>query len=83
MQNLPDQATLPMGNRSGGLLIPEPRYRAAIDNLEDASFGLYCGVGSLIENAPHALVALGRPVTGVAPRGTDASSFFLFLGPLQ
>src|SRR5487761_1690892 len=43
-------------------------YRTAIDNLEDTSFGLYCGVGRLIENAPHVTVVLRRPVAVVHSR---------------
>jgi len=58
VQDQPDEATLSMGNRSDGLIMPEARDRAAIDNLEDASFGPGCGVGSLIENAPHLAVAV-------------------------
>jgi len=55
VQDQPDEATLSMGNRSDGLNMSEARDRAAIDNLEDTSFGPGCGVGSLIENAPHAI----------------------------
>ncbi len=47
-----------MGNRSDGLIVSEARDRAAIDNLEDTSFGPGCGVGSLVENAPHLAVAV-------------------------
>src|SRR5215831_7609438 len=54
--------TLPMGNGPDGLRVPEARYCAAIDNLEDASFGLDCGVGRLVEKAPHVAVAIGRSV---------------------
>ncbi len=68
VQNLPNQTTLPMGNCSDRLLMPQTQYRATIDNLEDTSFGLYCGVGRLVENAPHMAVALGRPVAVVHSR---------------
>ena len=54
-----------VGNRPDGLLVPETRYCAAIDNLEDGSFGLHGGVGRLVENAPHVAVALRRPVAVV------------------
>ena len=49
MQDQPDQLTLSVGNRPDGLIMSQARDRAAIDNLEDASFGPGCGVGSLIE----------------------------------
>ena len=44
-----------MGNGPDGLLMSQARDRAAVHDLEDASFGPGCGVGSLIENAPHAI----------------------------
>ncbi len=40
MQDQPDQPTLSMGKGPDGLIMSEARDRAAIDNLEDASFGL-------------------------------------------
>jgi hypothetical protein len=49
VQDQPDQSTLSMGNRPDGLIMSEARDHAAIDNLEDASFGFRGGVGSLIE----------------------------------
>jgi hypothetical protein len=49
MQNQPDQTRLSMGNDANGLIMSEARDAAAIDNLEDASFDFYGGVGSLIE----------------------------------
>jgi transposase len=49
VQDQPDQPTLSMGNDSDSLLMSETRYRAAIDNLENTSFGFYGGVTSLIE----------------------------------
>jgi hypothetical protein len=58
VQDQPDEATLSIGNRSDGLIMSEARDRAAIDNREDASFGPGCGVGSLVENAPHLAVAV-------------------------
>ena len=48
-QDQPDQATLSMRNGSDGLCVPKTRYHSAIHNFEDASFGLYGGVRSLIE----------------------------------
>src|SRR5438552_3652019 len=58
MQDQPDQATMSMGNHPDGLLMSQARDIAVIDNLEDTSFGLYGGIGGLIENAPHMAVAL-------------------------
>jgi hypothetical protein len=52
VQNLPNQGTLPMGNCSDRLFMPQTWYRTAIDNLKDTSLGLYGGVGRLIENPP-------------------------------
>jgi hypothetical protein len=49
MQNQPDQATLSMGDDADGSIMSEARDATAIDNLEDASFDFYSGVGSLIE----------------------------------
>ena len=72
MQDQPDQPTVSMGNGSDGLLVSETWYRAAIDNLEDASFSLDCGVGRLVENAPHVTVALRRSVAVV-----DAGALFV------
>ena len=65
VQDQPDQPTLSMGNRPDGLIMSQARDRAAIHNLEDASFGFGCGVGRLIENAPHVAVALRRSVVVV------------------
>lgn len=52
-----------MGDHPGGLLVSQTRYRAAIDNLEETPFGLDCGVGSLVEYAPHVAVAFA-PTAG-------------------
>jgi len=38
-----------MGNNADGLIMSEARDATAIDNLEDASFDFYSGVGGLIE----------------------------------
>src|SRR6266702_2783147 len=65
---LPDQTTQPMGNGSDGLCVPQARYQTAIHNLEDSSFGLYCGVASLIKNPSHVTVAFRRPVAVVHSR---------------
>ena len=57
-----------MGNGPDGLIMSQARDRAAIDKFEDASFGPGCGVGRLIENAPHVAVALRRAVAVVHSR---------------
>jgi hypothetical protein len=58
MENDPDEATKPMGNGPDSLIVSQARYQPAIDNLENGSFRLGCGVGSLIQDAPHVAVAL-------------------------
>src|SRR5713226_3969760 len=47
-----------MGNGPDGLIVSQARHQSAIDDLENGSFRLGCGVGTLIENAPHMAVAL-------------------------
>jgi hypothetical protein len=49
VQDQPDQSTLSMGNGPDSLIVSQARYRAAINNFEDASFGSGRGVSSLIE----------------------------------
>ena len=56
----PDQPTLSMGDGPDGLVVSQARDRTAIHDLEDASFGPGCGVGRLIEQAPHVAVAFGE-----------------------
>ena len=63
MENDPDEAAKPMGNGPDGLIVSQARYQSAIDDLENGSFRLGCGVGSLIENAPHVAIALRGTVT--------------------
>ena len=50
MENDPDEATKPMGDGPDGLIVSQSRYQSAIDNLENGSFRLGRGVGSLIQN---------------------------------
>ena len=57
-----------MGNGPDGLIVSQTRDRASIHDFEDASFGSGCGVGTLVENAPHVAVALRRPVAVVHAR---------------
>jgi hypothetical protein len=68
MQDQPDQATLSMGNRPDGLIMSQARDGAAVHNFEDASFGSGCGVGRLVENAPHVAVTLRGAVAVVHAR---------------
>jgi hypothetical protein len=59
VQAQPYEPTLSMGNGPDGLVMSQARYRATLHNFEDASCGPGCGVGRLVENAPHVAVALG------------------------
>ncbi|SRR6266436_1603315 len=54
-----------MGNGPDGLIVSQTRDRATIHDFEDASFGSGCGVGTLVENAPHVAVALRGPMAVV------------------
>jgi len=65
VQDQPDQPTLSVGNRTDGLVMSQARDRAAIHNFEDTSFGPGCGVGRLVENAPHVAVTLWGSVAVV------------------
>jgi hypothetical protein len=49
VQDQPNQPALSMGNGPDGLVVSQARDRAAIHDLEDASFGSNSGVGRLIE----------------------------------
>ncbi len=49
VQDQPDQSALSMGDGSDGLIVSQARDRAAIHDLEYASFGPGCGIRSLIE----------------------------------
>jgi hypothetical protein len=68
VQDQPDQSTLSMSNGPDGLIMSQARDRAAIHDLEDASFGSNCGVGRLVENTPHVAVAMWGPVAVVHTR---------------
>src|SRR6201987_3037751 len=63
MENDPDEAAKPMGNGPDRLIVSQARYQSAIEDLENVSFRLGCGVGSLIQNAPHVAVTLRGAVT--------------------
>ena len=49
VEDQPDQPTLSVGDGPDGLIVPQARDRAAIHDLEDASFVPGCCVRSLIE----------------------------------
>ena len=57
VQDKPDQSTLSARDGPDRLIVSQARDRAAIDNLEDASFGLGCSVGT------RALSVLSRRTT--------------------
>src|SRR5215831_18953082 len=57
-----------MGNHSDGLIMSHARYLAVIHDLENASFGSRCGVGSLIENPSQLAIALRRTMAVVHSR---------------
>ena len=65
VQYLPDQAAKFVSNYSNGLIVPQTRHIAAIENLEDTSFVFDRCIGSLIQNPPHVTVALRRPAAAV------------------
>jgi len=72
VQDQPDQPALSVSDGPDGLIVSQSRDAAAIENLEDASFGLDCRVGRLVKNASHVAVALRRPVAVV-----DAGALFV------
>jgi len=49
VEDQPDQPTLSVGDGPDRLIVSQARDRAAIHDLEDASFGPSCGVRRLIE----------------------------------
>ena len=57
VEDLPNQATKPMGNHGDCLLMAHARYIAAVEDLKDASVPLGGGQSSLIEKAAHVPVA--------------------------
>jgi len=54
-----------MRNGSDGLVVSETRHETTIDDLEDTSFVFDGSIGSLIENATHLTVSLGRAFAAV------------------
>jgi hypothetical protein len=62
-----------MGNGPDGLIVPQAGRKAAIHDLEDASFGLDRSVGTLIENAAHMATALRGAVACDTPALSSSS----------
>src|SRR6266852_7491159 len=62
-----------MGDGADGLIVSQACHQSAIDNLENGSFRLDRGVGSLIENAPHVAVAFWGAVVLGYPRALFVS----------
>jgi len=60
MQNDPDQTAEPMSDGPDGLIVSEAWGQSTIDNLENGAFRFGCGIGSLIENAPHVTITFWR-----------------------
>src|SRR5215472_266320 len=65
VQNDPDQLTEAMCNGSDGFVVSQAKQQTTIDDLEDAPFVFDGSIGSLIENAAHLTVALGRALVAV------------------
>jgi hypothetical protein len=66
-----------MGDGADGLIVSQARHQSAIDDLENSSFRLDHGVGSLIENTPHVAVAFWAAVA----RGHLCALFVSGAGP--
>src|SRR6516162_3271290 len=58
-----------MGDHSDGLIMSHAHDLAAIYDLENASFGPGCSVGSLIENPPHLAITFRGTVAIVDSPG--------------
>jgi hypothetical protein len=65
VQNDPDQVTEAMRNGSDRFVVSETRHETTIEDLDDTSFVFDGSIGSLIENAAHLTVALGRAFAAV------------------
>jgi hypothetical protein len=68
MQNYPDQVTEAIRNYTDRLVMSQARNETTIHDLENASLAFNCGIRSLIENAAHLAVALGRVSAAVHAR---------------
>ena len=68
MQNYPDQMTEAIRNYADRLVMSQARNETTIHDLENASLALNCSIRSLIEDAAHLAVALGRVSAAVHAR---------------
>ena len=68
MQNYPDQVTEAIRNYADRLVMSQAGNKTTIQDLENASLAFNCGIRSLIENAAHLAVALGRVSAAVHAR---------------
>jgi hypothetical protein len=60
MQNYPDQVTEAMRNYADCFVMSQARHETTVHDLEDAPLAFDSSIRSLIENAAHLAVALGR-----------------------
>ena len=58
VEDLPDQATEPMRNRTDRLRVSEPDDQTPIHELKDTAFGLHRRIGGLIQEAPQLSIAV-------------------------
>lgn len=68
VENLPDQATKPMGHDSDRDVVAQARHVTPVEESEDTAFELDRRVGRLIENAPHMTVTFRRVGAGIDSR---------------
>src|SRR6516165_3560192 len=67
-----------MGDHSDGLIMSHAHDLAAIYDLENASLGPGCSVGSLIENPPHLAITFRRTVAVVDSPGLVVSRAYCY-----
>ena len=65
VQDLPDQSTQPVGDRTDRLGMSQARDDAAVHDGKDRPLGFHRGVGGLIQDASHLSIASGAAVTVV------------------
>jgi len=78
VQNQPDEATKPMGDRADRLIVPQAWHQPAIHDLEDASFVLDRSVSGLVENPPHVAVALRGAVVRIYSRALVVARIYAY-----
>jgi hypothetical protein len=62
IQDLPRDPAKSMGNSPYCFEVSNSPGQTAVKSLIGTAFGVDCGVGRLVENAPHVAIALGRTV---------------------